>query len=52
MVPEEDGRRVGFRHGERVKVNEKYGGEWVGNLEGLHQLHCLVSVHEEVARGG
>lgn len=26
---------------DQVKINEKYGGGFVANVEGLHQLHCL-----------
>jgi Mycotoxin biosynthesis protein UstYa len=25
----------------QVQVNEKYGGGYLGNIEGLHHLHCL-----------
>ena len=27
---------------DQVKINEKYGGGFPANVEGLHQLHCLV----------
>jgi hypothetical protein len=27
---------------DQVKVSQKYGGGFVANVEGLHQLHCLV----------
>lgn len=50
VVPEEEDERVGLKIGKNVKVNEKYGGAWLGNLEGLHQLHCLVSNREEAAK--
>lgn len=43
VMPEEESERLGFRQGENAKVNQKYGGGWLGNLEALHQLHCLVS---------
>jgi Mycotoxin biosynthesis protein UstYa len=29
---------------DQVKISEKYGGGFVANVEGLHQLHCLVRV--------
>jgi hypothetical protein len=28
---------------DQVKISEKYGGGFPANVEGLHQLHCLVN---------
>jgi hypothetical protein len=29
---------------DQVKIQEKYGGGYPANVEGLHHLHCLVSL--------
>lgn len=29
---------------DQVQINEKYGGGFPANVEGLHHLHCLVSL--------
>lgn len=42
LVSQELGEKVGLA-GDQVQVNEKYGGGFPANVEGLHQLHCLVS---------
>jgi hypothetical protein len=33
---------------DQVKINQKYGGGFPANVEGLHQLHCLVSPRYEL----
>ena len=40
LVPQELGEKVGLA-ADQVQVNEKYGGGFPANVEGLHQLHCL-----------
>lgn len=40
VVPEQSGKAMGLHH--HVRVNEKYGGGFPANIEGLHHLHCLV----------
>jgi Mycotoxin biosynthesis protein UstYa len=42
-VPLERARSAGLEP-DQVKINPKYGGGYPANVEGLHQLHCLVSV--------
>ena len=44
VVPAEEAARAGLRH-DQVKIQEKYGGGFPANVEGLHQLHCLVRVY-------
>ncbi|PLB35155.1 oxidase ustYa family protein [Aspergillus candidus] len=39
-VPPEAAEEAGIAH-DQVKINEKYGGGYPANLEGLHHLHCL-----------
>jgi hypothetical protein len=39
-VPEEQAAAAGISKG-HVKINEKYGGGYPANVEGLHHLHCL-----------
>lgn len=41
IVPPDQARRVGLA-ADQVKVNQEYGGGYPANVEGLHQLHCLV----------
>lgn len=41
-IPEEDAAKSGITPS-HVRINPKYGGGYPANLEGLHQLHCLVS---------
>lgn len=38
--------RAGLRP-DHVQIAEKYGGGYPANVEGLHHLHCLVSIHIE-----
>lgn len=40
VIPYEDGLKAGLTPG-HVQRNEKYGGGFVVNLEGMHHLHCL-----------
>jgi len=42
-VPAEQAAKSGLLP-DQVKVNKKYGGMYPANVEGLHQLHCLVSL--------
>lgn len=44
-VPSEVGPHVGLDHN-KVQINEKYGGGFPANVEGLHQLHCLNLVRK------
>lgn len=39
-VSPEDARKAGISH-DHVKINQKYGGGFPVNVEGLHHLHCL-----------
>ncbi|KAL5358083.1 hypothetical protein BJX96DRAFT_182665 [Aspergillus floccosus] len=39
-VPPEAAEEAGIAH-DQVKINDKYGGGYIANLEGLHHLHCL-----------
>lgn len=41
-VPVDVGLQTGFAS-DQVRVNAEYGGGFVGNVDGLHQLHCAVS---------
>lgn len=43
IIPESDALKIGIRP-DQVQVSEKYGGGFVTYVDGLHQLHCLVSV--------
>ena len=40
-VPAEEAQKSGLAS-DQVKINEKYGGGYPANIEGLHHLHCLV----------
>lgn len=39
-VPAEEAQKSGLAP-DQVKINEKYGGGYPANVEGLHHLHCL-----------
>ncbi|CAK4034792.1 tat pathway signal sequence [Lecanosticta acicola] len=39
-VPQEVGPQVGLA-ADKVQINDKYGGGYPANVEGLHHLHCL-----------
>lgn len=41
-MPVEQAKQSGLAP-DQVSINEKYGGGYPANVEGLHQLHCLVS---------
>ena len=43
IVPVEQAAQVGLAP-DQVKIREEYGGGFPANVEGLHQLHCLVGV--------
>lgn len=43
VISEEEGLRSGLTFG-HVQRAEKYGGGFFVNVEGLHHLHCLVSL--------
>ena len=45
VIPQEEAEETGLRH-DQVKVSQDYGGGFPANVEGLHHLHCLVSVVE------
>ncbi|KAF2006138.1 hypothetical protein P154DRAFT_422717 [Amniculicola lignicola CBS 123094] len=40
VIPESEAKRTGLRP-DQVKINQKYGGGYPANVEGLHHLHCL-----------
>ena len=40
-IPQERAQSAGLKH-DQVKINPRYGGGYPANVEGLHQLHCLV----------
>jgi Mycotoxin biosynthesis protein UstYa len=40
-VPPDQAEKSGLLP-DQVKINEKYGGGFPANVEGLHHLHCLV----------
>jgi Mycotoxin biosynthesis protein UstYa len=40
-IPAEEGARSGLTDS-HVKINDKYGGGFPANVQGLHNLHCLV----------
>ena len=41
VVPGNQASRVGLAP-DQVKISQKYGDGYPANVEGLHQLHCLV----------
>ena len=43
VIPADEAQSSGLRL-DQVKINKKYGGGYPANVEGLHQLHCLVSL--------
>lgn len=43
VVPEGEAEKTGLRQ-DQVKVSQLYGGGFPANVEGLHHLHCLVSM--------
>ncbi|KAH9824558.1 tat pathway signal sequence [Teratosphaeria destructans] len=47
VVSGSDAKRVGLAP-DQVKVNQKYGGGYPANVEGLHQLHCLNLVRQSL----
>ncbi|KAF2210522.1 hypothetical protein CERZMDRAFT_45518 [Cercospora zeae-maydis SCOH1-5] len=44
-IPADIAPSVGLRP-DQVQINEKYGGGYPANVEGLHQLHCLNLVRQ------
>ena len=42
-VPAEEAAQSGLSR-DQVQINPKYGGGYPANVEGLHHLHCLVSM--------
>jgi len=42
-IPADKALRSGLAP-DQVKIQEKYGGGYPANVEGLHHLHCLVSL--------
>ncbi|KAE8147735.1 hypothetical protein BDV25DRAFT_168922 [Aspergillus avenaceus] len=40
VVPAEEAQKSGLAP-DQVKINQKYGGGYPANIEGLHHLHCL-----------
>jgi hypothetical protein len=44
-VPAEEAEASGLAP-DQVKINQKYGGGYPANVEGLHHLHCLVRFHQ------
>lgn len=45
IIPLEDGRKAGLTD-DHVQIQEKYGGGFLVNVEGLHHLHCLNLVRQ------
>ena len=43
VVPLDQAAQVGLAP-DQVKIREEYGGGFPANVEGLHQLHCLVGL--------
>ena len=43
IVPVDQAAQVGLAP-DQVKIRKEYGGGFPANVEGLHQLHCLVGV--------
>jgi hypothetical protein len=43
VVPESLAEKSGLSP-KQVQISEKYGGGYPANVEGLHHLHCLVSL--------
>lgn len=43
VIPPEEAEETGLRP-DQVKVSQEYGGGFPANVEGLHHLHCLVSL--------
>lgn len=42
-IPVEDAERAGLSP-RQVQISERHGGGFPANVEGLHHLHCLVSL--------
>lgn len=42
MIPADQAEKSGLLP-DQVKISGKYGGGFPANVEGLHQLHCLVN---------
>lgn len=47
IVPSDQAEKSGLSP-DHVQVNGKYGGGFPANVEGLHHLHCLVSIFGDV----
>ncbi|KAL3423001.1 tat pathway signal sequence [Phlyctema vagabunda] len=46
-VPESEAAATGLQP-DQVKINQKYGGGFPANVEGLHHLHCLNLVRQSL----
>lgn len=44
VIPADQAEKSGLLP-DQVKISEKYGGGFPANVEGLHQLHCLVTTN-------
>ncbi len=42
VIPVDEAAKSGLLP-DQVKIADKYGGGFPANVEGLHQLHCLVN---------
>lgn len=42
-MPLDEAEETGLRD-DQVQVSEEFGGGFPANVEGLHHLHCLVSL--------
>lgn len=45
VIRSEEADEMGLRR-DQVKISQEYGGGFPANVEGLHHLHCLVSMTE------
>lgn len=47
-IPTSEAAASNIRH-DQVKIQEKYGGGYPANVEGLHHLHCLNLLRKSLA---
>lgn len=45
VIRPEEAEETGLRR-DQVKISQEYGGGFPANVEGLHHLHCLVSLND------
>jgi len=51
IVPPDQAEKSGLS-ADHVQLNSKYGGGFPANVEGLHHLHCLVSIFRDLGESG